>query len=70
VEFQVKHAPQTVASIDAGEGPFWMWQLVKKEDGVVCASGRTFTTEKEARSNIAAAKKTMRGAGRSKVVTY
>jgi hypothetical protein len=42
------------------------WTLEKKE-GVVCKSATFFDSEKEARSDIAAAKRSMRAAGRCRV---
>ena len=47
---------------------FYGWVLVKS-DGPVCRSARNLTTEKEARSDIAQAKKTMKGAMRAKVLS-
>jgi hypothetical protein len=44
------------------------WTLEKK-DGAVCRSYGTFATEKEARSDIAATKTSMKGAGRCKVLS-
>lgn len=44
------------------------WRL-EKVDEVVCRGPRLFASEKEARSQIAQAKKSMKGAGRCKVVT-
>lgn len=56
---------------EAGIEPMdtWDWQLVLADGEVVCRSGKLFATEKEARSHVAQAKKTMKGAMRSKVVT-
>ena len=45
---------------------FFTWSL-EKADGPVCQSAVTFETEKEARSNIAQAKKSFRATSRSKV---
>lgn len=45
------------------------WTLDRADGSVVCAGGREFDSEKEARSDIAQAKKSMKGATRCKVVT-
>lgn len=47
----------------------WSWALVKADDEVICRSPGTFDSEREARSHIAQAKKSMKGAMRCKVVT-
>lgn len=44
----------------------FVWALEKKE-GQVCQSGRSFDSEREARSDIAQAKKSFRATSRSKV---
>lgn len=48
---------------------FWNWRLELADGSIVCAGARCFDTEAAARSDIAQAKKTMKGAFRSKVVT-
>jgi hypothetical protein len=53
----------------AGYTKVWSWELVQASGKVICRSAGTFDTEPEARSDIAAAKKSMKGAWRCKVVT-
>lgn len=52
----------------AGAPHAFYWVLEKKE-GNVCQSAGSFDTEKQTRSDIAAAKKSMKGAGRCKVLS-
>lgn len=53
----------------AGEVDVWTWRLVLKGGEVICRSPSAFMSEPEARSQLAAAKTSMRGAGRCKVIT-
>lgn len=70
MHFQLHHTRVAVM----GGHEFWKWTL-EKADGSVVAQSRgdsilgEFSTEKEARSDIAAAKKSMKGAGRCRVVS-
>ena len=48
---------------------FWTWALVKASGEVIARHPQPFATEKAARSQIAEAKKSMKGAMRCKVVT-
>jgi hypothetical protein len=54
-------------TIIGGESTFYTWEL-QKADGPVCQSAVVFDSVKDARSNIAKAKTSMRGSGRCKVV--
>lgn len=45
------------------------WALVKTDGTVLCQGPHTFYDEKQARSQIAEAKKSMKGAMRCRVVT-
>lgn len=65
MHFQITEYPH-VGVLD-GKSSF-MWSL-EKADGPVAVSPSEFDTEKEARSQIAAAKKSMRAAGRCKVLS-
>lgn len=47
----------------------WTWLLERADGSVVCHGPQAFGSEKEARSNIAQAKRSMKGAMRCKVVT-
>ena len=68
MHFQItKHTESGYGVI--GDAVWFDWRLEKK-DGAVAKSPRTFDTEKAARSQIAEAKKSMKGAGRCKVVSH
>ena len=45
------------------------WALVKTDGTVICQGPHDFASEKECRSQIAEAKKSMKGASRCKVVS-
>jgi hypothetical protein len=47
----------------------WGWSLVKADGTVICRGPTSFSSEKEARSQIAEAKKSMKGASRCKVLS-
>lgn len=47
----------------------WSWKLIKADGEVIAVGPRSYDTEAEARSHIAQAKKSMKGAMRCKVVT-
>lgn len=48
---------------------WWQWALVRADGSVICRSAGVFDTEALARSDIAQAKKSMKGSFRCKVVT-
>lgn len=76
MEFKIKHTVvrTAVPSAVVGGAEFpavedWTWTLEMADGDVVCSGPRPFSSEKLARSQIASAKKSMKGAMRCKVVT-
>ena len=55
--------------ITAGFNSVWSWTLDLSDGTTVAQGPKAFATEKACRSQIAAAKKSMKGAVRCKVVT-
>lgn len=62
-------APNARGVTLAGYTDAFTWALVKADESVVAKGPYVFDTEKAARSQIAEAKKAMKGAMRCKVVT-
>lgn len=72
MEFRVHEVKEPYREVQGGHvnpRTYWWWQLVKVDGERVAAGPQNFDTEAAARSNIASAKKAMKGAMRCKVVT-
>jgi len=70
MHFQIEHyADAGDPEVQVAPVSWFTWKLVDVEDNVLLRAPRTFDTEKEARSQIAAAKRTMRAASCFKVVS-
>jgi hypothetical protein len=68
-QITVTHIPDAEYPIPTPARDEWEWALVKADGEVITRGPRVFALEKEARSQIAQAKRSMKGAMRCKVVT-
>jgi hypothetical protein len=68
--FQItRHKDDGVPEVGIPPIDLYGWRLEKASGEVVCQSARSWDSERETRSAISAAKKSLAGAGRCKVVS-
>lgn len=68
MQFNIHQKPLGGKDITYGFNDKWTWTLDLADGSTVAQGPQTFATEKACRSQIAAAKKSMKGAMRCKVV--